>query len=49
VDMIPNPNIEVQTSPVDRPSVPAWLAEVVILSQQLTTKGLLETFAHKFD
>jgi hypothetical protein len=29
--MIPNPSIEVQTSPVDRPSVPAWFAEVVIL------------------
>src|ERR1700730_17180007 len=45
--MIPNPSIEVQTSPVDRPSVPAWFAEVVILSQHLTTKGLLEAFAHQ--
>lgn len=45
--MIPNPSIKVQTSPVDRPSVPAWFAEVVILSQHLTTKGLLEAFAHQ--
>ena len=45
--MIPNPSIEVQTSPVERPSVPAWFAEVVILSQYLTTKGLLEAFAHQ--
>jgi hypothetical protein len=45
--MIPNPNIEVQTSPVERPSVPAWFAEVVILSQYLTTNGLLEAFAHQ--
>jgi hypothetical protein len=45
--MIPNQSIEVQTSPVDRPSVPAWFAEVVILSQHLTTKGLLEAFSHQ--
>jgi hypothetical protein len=45
--MIPNPSIEVQTSPVDRPSVPAWFAEVVILSQHLTTKGLLEAFSRQ--
>src|SRR5215469_5093700 len=45
--MIPNPSIEVQTSPVARPSVPAWFAEVVILSQHLATKGLLEAFAHQ--
>ncbi|GHO57696.1 hypothetical protein [Ktedonobacter robiniae] len=44
--MIPNASIEVQTSPVDRPSIPAWFAEVVIVSQHLTTKGLLEAFAH---
>ncbi|GHO48801.1 hypothetical protein [Ktedonospora formicarum] len=44
--MIPNASIEVQTSPVDRPSLPAWFAEVVIVSQHLTTKGLLEAFAH---
>jgi hypothetical protein len=45
--MIPNPSIEVQTSPLDRPSVPAWFAEVVILSQHLTTKGLLQAFSHQ--
>ena len=45
--MRPNPSLEVQTSPVERPSVPAWFAEMVILSQYLTTKGLLEAFAHQ--
>src|SRR5690242_12196524 len=45
--MIPNTCIEVQTSPVDRSSVPAWFAEVVILSQHLATKGLLEAFTHQ--
>jgi hypothetical protein len=45
--MIPKPSIEVQTSPVDRLSVPAWFAEVVIVSRHLTTKGLLEAFAHQ--
>ncbi|WP_165423112.1 hypothetical protein [Ktedonosporobacter rubrisoli] len=30
--MIPKPCIEVQTSPVERPSVPPWFAEAVILS-----------------
>lgn len=45
--MIPNPCIEVQTSPVDRPAVPAWFAEVVIIAQYLARKGLLDTFAHE--
>jgi hypothetical protein len=45
--MIPHPCIEVQTSAVHRPSVPAWFAEVVILSQHLTAKGLLEAFAQQ--
>jgi hypothetical protein len=45
--MIPNSSVEVQTSPVDRPSVPAWFAEVVILSQHLATKGLLEAFTRQ--
>jgi hypothetical protein len=45
--MIPNPCIEVQTSPITRPSVPAWFAEVVIMAQHLTTKGLLNAFAHQ--
>ena len=45
--MIPNPCIEVQTSPADRPSVPGWFAEVVIMVQHLTTKGLLDAFAQE--
>ena len=45
--MIPNPCIEVQTSLEDRPSVPPWFAEVVIMTQHLATKGLLEAFAHQ--
>ena len=45
--MIPNPCIEVQTSPGDRFSVPPWFAEVVILTQHLATKKLLEAFAHQ--
>src|SRR5215831_5568326 len=45
--MIPNPCIEVQTSPDHRPSVPAWFAEVVIIAQHLATKGLLDAFAHQ--
>src|SRR5947207_8708249 len=43
--MIPNQCIEVQTSPVDRFSVPPWFAEVVILTQHLATQKLLEAFA----
>jgi hypothetical protein len=45
--MIPNPCIEVHTSPADRPSVPAWFAEVVIVADHLATKGLLEAFAQQ--
>jgi hypothetical protein len=45
--MIPRQCIEVQTSPVERPSVPPWFAEVAILSQHLARKGLLETFTHQ--
>jgi len=45
--MIPNPCIEVQTSPVDRASVPPWFAEVVILARHLAEKGLLDAFAHQ--
>src|SRR6266699_1482321 len=45
--MIPNQCIEVHTSPVDRFSVPAWFAEIVILIQHLATNGLLEAFAHQ--
>ncbi len=45
--MIPNPCIEVQTSSLDRPAVPAWFAEVVIMADHLRTKGLLDAFAHQ--
>jgi hypothetical protein len=45
--MIPNPCIEVRTSPEDRSSVPAWFAEVVIIVQHLAAKGLLDAFAHQ--
>src|SRR5260370_34062753 len=45
--MILNHCIEVQTSPVDRPSVPPWFAEVVIIARHLATKGLLDAFAHQ--
>jgi hypothetical protein len=43
--MIPNGCIEVQTSPLDRASVPAWFAEVVMIARHLATKGLFEAFA----
>jgi hypothetical protein len=45
--MIPNPCIEVQTSPLDRPSVPAWFAEIVMMARHLATEGQLEAFAHQ--
>jgi hypothetical protein len=45
--MIPNQCIEVQTSPVDRFSVPPWFAEVVILTQHLAKKNFLEAFAQQ--
>ena len=45
VRMISNPGIEVQTTPSDRPSVPAWFAEVVIIARHLRTKGQLDAFA----
>ena len=45
--MIPNGCIEVQTSPVDRASVPAWFAEVVMMARHLASKGLLEAFAQQ--
>jgi hypothetical protein len=45
--MIPNPCIEVQTSPLDRPSVPDWFAEVVMIARHLEAKGLLEAFAQQ--
>jgi hypothetical protein len=45
--MISNSCIEIQTSPVDHPSVPAWFAEVVIVAQHLATKGVLDAFVHQ--
>ena len=42
--MISNPCIEVQTISENRPSVPAWFAEVVIIAGHITTKGLLQAF-----
>jgi hypothetical protein len=45
--MISKPCIEIQTSPEDRPSVPAWFAEVVIVVQHLATRGLLDAFSHQ--
>jgi hypothetical protein len=45
--MIPNPCIEVQTSPEARPSVPPWFAEVVIIARHLMTHDLLDAFAQQ--
>jgi hypothetical protein len=45
--MIPDSCLEVHTSPLDRPSVPAWFAEVVIVARHLATKELLDLFAQQ--
>jgi hypothetical protein len=45
--MIPKPCIEIQTSPIARPSVPQWFAEVVIIVHHLTEEGILDAFAHQ--
>ena len=45
--MIATPCIEIQTSEAPQPAVPPWFAEVTIIVQYLTTKGLLDAFAHK--
>jgi hypothetical protein len=45
--MIPNPCIEVQTSPEARPSVPPWFAEVVIIAHHFATHDLLDAFAQQ--
>ena len=45
--MISNPCIEVQTSCEDRPSVPAWFAEVVLIAQYLTQHDVLETLTQQ--
>ena len=45
--MIPKQCIEVQTSPDERPSVPAWFAEIVMVAQHLATTGFLDAFTHQ--
>ncbi len=45
--MIPDSCFEVHTSPCDRPSVPAWFAEVVIIARHLVRKEVLDVFAHQ--
>jgi hypothetical protein len=45
--MKPRQRIELHTSPLERPSVPAWFAEVTILSRYLTAKGLLEALTQQ--
>jgi hypothetical protein len=45
--MVSNCCIEIQTASENRPSVPAWFAEVVIIASHLATKGLLKAFAHR--
>jgi hypothetical protein len=45
--MIANPCIEIHTSVEDRPSVPAWFAEVVIIPGHLAEKGQIDAFAHQ--
>ncbi len=38
--------IALQTSPEERPSVPPWFAEVVLIAQYLTQHGVLEALTH---
>jgi hypothetical protein len=45
--MISDSCIEVQTSPVERPSVPPWFAEAVIVVRHLAKNEMLEAFAHR--
>ena len=45
--MVSDVCIEVSTSPTDRPSVPAWFAEVVLIARHLEQRGLLDAFAHQ--
>jgi hypothetical protein len=45
--MVSNSCVDIQTTAEHRPSVPAWFAEVVILSQHLATNGLLEAFGQQ--
>jgi hypothetical protein len=45
--MILDSCLEVHTSPCDRPSVPAWFAEGVIIARHLAKKEVLDAFAHQ--
>jgi hypothetical protein len=45
VPMISNPCIEVQTTSENRFSVPAWFAEVVIITGYMEKKGQISAFA----
>src|SRR5690348_535760 len=45
--MIPNGCIEIQTSPLDRASVPSWFGEGVMIAHHLATQGLLKAFPQK--
>lgn len=45
--MIPDSCIEVHTSPVERPSVPPWFAEVVIVAGYLAKKEVPDAFSQQ--
>src|SRR5215471_21646317 len=47
LEMIPRPCREVQTSAVDRPSVPPCFGEVTLLAQHLATQGRMSAFPHQ--
>ena len=39
--------LALQASPEERPSVPPWFAEVVLIAQYLTQQAVLEALAHQ--
>lgn len=41
------PAVEIQTTPTERPSVPPWFAETVILARHFLQQGLLEAIAQE--
>ena len=43
--VLTTPVVDIQTCPQDVPSVPPWFAEVVILAQHFTQRGLLEAIS----
>lgn len=45
--MIANPCIEIHTCAEDRPSVPTWFAEVVVIARHLAEQGQIDAFAHQ--